>query len=686
MTAVRVHAAVVLAYVALALFVTWPLPLHLSTHLTGMPSGDTGVYVWNLWVFGHEIAQGRLPFYTSAILNVAPTLGPVNLSLHNYTTFANVLALPLVPRVGLVASFNLIYIINIALTGYASYLQMRYLEQRHAESWLAGALFAASPVLISRGVAHFSLVAAAPLCLFGVMLSRTMRFHLTRDAVLTGLIIAWAAFCDAYYAVYCLLIAGYMLIAYTMQVRRPDGTATRRVGLIRCVDVLLIIVGGFVVGMAIRGGGPITILGLRVSQKTLYTPVLVLSCLVLLRVLLTMRPRLHLNVSLPSATVWRTAAAGVVAMIIPLSPVLYAFGERLVTDQVQGTVYWRSSPSGVDLLAFFLPNPNHPWWGAPMQQAVSWLAHKPNGFGFPEYAASFPFVAIGLCAFAWWRAKWRPVPGPIVFTLTFAVLAMGPFVQVAGMNTHVPTPWALLRYVPIVGLAQSPSRLAIVAMMGLTCVFALALTHLTTTYPQRRRAILIIVGALMLFELSPVPRPLYSAEVPPIYRIIANDPDMTVRVLELPFGVRDGTSSLGNFNAGTQFYQTAHGKGIIGGYVSRVTMKRKHRYQRVPMLDALMTLSEGRSLSHEQEQRADATIDRFLTRARVAYVVVDRVNTSPELLSFATRTLGLSKIAASDGRDLYMARPPRSMPEPFSDPPAFLDSLPRPTDAPPPRP
>ncbi len=139
------------------------------------------------------------------------TLGPVNLSLHNYTTFANVLALPLTPFFGIVAAFNVIYIFNVALTGFAMYLLAREVVGRHSESWLAGALFTASPMLIARGTAHFSLVAAAPLPLFVLFLSRAIRFQRPRDAMFAGLIVAWAAFCDAYYAVYCLLLAVFML-------------------------------------------------------------------------------------------------------------------------------------------------------------------------------------------------------------------------------------------------------------------------------------------------------------------------------------------------------------------------------------------------------------------------------------------------------------------------------------------
>jgi hypothetical protein len=674
MAAVRPHVVAGLAYIVLALSLTWPLPLHLGTHLTGSPSGDTGVYVWNLWVFSQEVAQGRLPFYTSTILAASPTLGPVNLSLHNYTTFANLIALPIIPRLGVVSTFNIIYILNIALTGYTMYLLARELIGRHTESWIAGALFTASPMLIARGTAHFSLVAAAPLPLFGLMLSRTIRFHRTRDAALTGLIVAWAAFCDAYYAVYCLLIAIFGLMAHTLQVRRPTGEPQpRRIKFVRFLDIVIIIVGGFIIGMGIRGGGPVTMLGLRVSMRTLYTPVLVLSCLVLLRMLLTLRPRIHVRTALPPRAVLKVAVAGLIATLLPLSPQLYAFGERLSYDTIQTQIYWRSSPPGVDLLAFVLPNPNNAWWGPAIQDVIVSLSQREDGF--PEYTASIPFVVLGFLAIAWWRARWRPMPVSVVFPATFALLALGPFIQIAGINTAVPTPWALLRYVPVIGMARSPSRMAVIVMMGIACLFALALAHVTAKYPERRRAILFAVGLLLFIELSPAPRVLYSAEVPSIYGTIAQDTTPGVRVLGLPLGIRDGASSLGNFSALSQYYQTAHGKEIVGGYVSRVSPRRKHRLQRIPMLDALMTLSEGRSLTVEQIRRADATTERFLTRARVKWVVVDRDRTSPELLAFATRTLGLTKVQEDNGRTLYVARPPRPMVELFGDPPSFLDSI-----------
>ena len=71
--------------------------------------------------------------------------------------------------------------------------------------------------------------------------------------------------------------------------------------------------------------------------------------------------------------------------------------------------------------------------------------------------------------------------------------------------------------------------------MVFAVLFALALCHIGARFPAYRRVVLAAVTGLLLFELSPFPRPLYSARVPDVYRIIANDP-RHIRVLNLPVG------------------------------------------------------------------------------------------------------------------------------------------------------
>jgi hypothetical protein len=650
---VRRHAVALAGYLVLAACLTWPLPLHLGTHLTGPPSGDTGVYVWNLWVFHHEIEQGRLPFYTSSILSAAG--GPANLSLHNYTTFANLLALPLTPVVGIIAAFNLILLLNMVLSGWCTFLLARHWASRFAESWLAGALMMASPVLIARAEGHFSLVAAAPLSLFLLLLRLSATTGRVRYALGAGATVAWAISCDAYYGVFCVMLGAAALLAHLVDVRRTESWPSLTVPMRRALNVLLVIVASFVVGMAVRGGGPVTVLGLRLRMNTLYTPILVLSLLVAARLFIALRPRFELRRSAWNRPLARSLFAGACVSAVMLSPVLYAFGERYLTDSSQmPATYWRSSPPGIDLLAYVMPNPNHPLWGAPMREAI--VAWSGRADGFPEYVGALPWIALVVIGFAFWRAGLRLTGIRLPLTIMWVTLALGPFVQIAGYNTYIPTPWTFLRYVPIVSLVRSPSRFAVIVTLIVAVLFAMALARIASRYPERRRMLLAVVALLLAVELWPAPRTLYSAEIPHFYTRIATDARSDLRVLELPFGVRDGASSMGNYSALSQYHQTLHGKALVGGYLSRVSQRRKRLYQQMPVLNALMTLSERKPLTPEQKALASEGADSFLSRTHLGYVVIDEAQATPELAAFARDLLGLRPIDVDGSRTLYAPR------------------------------
>ena len=113
-----------------------------------VPDGDTGVYVWNLWIFGHELlAHGRVPFTTDHIFAYS---GSVDLSLHNYTPLAGLLATPLVPWLGVVGAFNLLTIGFLIASGLSVCVLARQIGLSRISAWSAGAIFIAAPLVTAR--------------------------------------------------------------------------------------------------------------------------------------------------------------------------------------------------------------------------------------------------------------------------------------------------------------------------------------------------------------------------------------------------------------------------------------------------------------------------------------------------------------------------------------------------------
>lgn len=619
--------------------------MHLSTALLGPVGGDTGVYVWNMWLFRHEIlTHHHLPYFTTEILSLT---APIDLSLHNYTVFDDLLAFPLIPVVGIVASYNLVYLFASVLSASMMFALARRCCGSTVEAWLAGLLFAWSPALVARGEGHLSLVTAAALPAFVLAFERWWRSGLFVDAVLAGFVVAWALMCDPYYGVYCAMIALAWTGASFVRVDvASETTATRRRGL-RTLDGMLTSVGVIIVAIMWSGGFEFRVLGERIQAHSLYTPVLTLTLLAIVRTLVRFAPTLTIVHALSAGRVLRGMAGAAVGCALPLAPFMMALEARLADGgRFHAPTLWRSSPRGADLLALFSPNPNNPLFGVVWRD---WATRQAGGF--VENVASLTFVALAVIGAAVWRYRFRAPRFWLVATIAFALISLGPFVFVGGLNTYVPGPWALLRYVPIVDFARMPARFAALMMLGLAVLFAVSLTHVRRQVP-RPRTLLALVGVALTIELSPAPRTLYSAHVPGIYETIAHDP-RTMRIMELPLGFRDGESSIGNFSASSQFYQTYHEKRLIGGYLSRIARRELTRQLAFPVIRTIVALSEGRGIS---ESEREALLDhgpRFAARARLGYVVIDRGRTPEGLRQTAIDAFRLVKIGEDDGVELY---------------------------------
>ena len=642
----RPHVCALTGFVVLAGLFAWPLPLHLSTHLTGAPDGDTGVYVWNQWVFGHEILEHRsVPYFTDMIF---ASSGRANLGLHNYTTFANLIALPLSPLFGVVATFNLTYLVMGITSAYAMFLLARALGTAATEAWFAGVLFAWSPMLVTRGTDHFSLVAAAPLPLFVLFLLRAHETQRLSHAAALGATVAFAAWSDVYYAVYCIMLAAAYGVMQFGTVYRRSPKELRRTTLIWASDVVGVCLAGLVLALAITKGWEFTVFGRLVRVTTLYTPTLALTTLVVARVARRYRAAVAgLSARAAGKVAWLAVAACLVAAAL-LSPVLYAVGLQFLDGQfVSPRAFWRSSPAGVDLLAFLVPNPNHPLappeWG-------TWLARPRAAL---EHIASVPLMVFVVLALAW-RAGWRPPRLWAALGAASVLVALGPFIHIAGVNTYVPGPWAILRYVPVIELARTPARFAVVVMLVVAVLVALALQSIRQ---RHGRAVAAILGVLLLVELLPAPRPLASASVPAVYYEIGADPREDVRVLELPLGISDGTFSVGRLTGRTQFYQTVHKKPIFGGGLSRVSRRRVEAIRREPILDALIRLSEGESIPSPDLATLRGLAPDFLERARIGYIVVDGERASSALIDAALEIFSVEYLSADGAYRLYRLAP-----------------------------
>ncbi len=171
----RRHLLVAGVYLVLALILWWPLPAHLATHVPGSETWafDEYTFVWNLWWFRHALLDlGVNPLHSDYIFY---PLG-IDLVLYTYNILNAAIALPLLDWLGPVLTSNLLLIGMTVLSGWGTWLLVRWLLWRtlrtrgpRAElaAWGAGALYAFGAYrAIYAAVGHYDMVSTGFIPLF----------------------------------------------------------------------------------------------------------------------------------------------------------------------------------------------------------------------------------------------------------------------------------------------------------------------------------------------------------------------------------------------------------------------------------------------------------------------------------------------------------------------------------------
>ena len=200
-----------------------------------------------------------------------------------------------------------------------------------------------------------------------------------------------------------------------------------------------------------------------------------------------------------------------------------------------------------------------------------------------------------LLLLAAWRRFWmkeRASRPWLIAGILFAVLALGPFLRVGGLDTGLTLPQAGLRYVPGVANARMPGRAVVVVQLAVAMLLAIA---------WRRRqpgsaAATAIIGLLVL-ESLPGRLPLYRLpETDAVDRMLA-EPGTSGPIIELPTGLRDGFGDRGAFDHRALVHQFAHGRPLAGGFVARLSPRTSREYEEDPVLSRMLALSRGETVT-----------------------------------------------------------------------------------------
>lgn len=183
-------------FLALAIAMTWPLVLHLSTAVT-----DPGDPLLNTWIMAwdeHALAAGSLRGFFDA-----------NIFFPNHRTLAyseHLLPQALIGAVPLLLSgnpllaYNVVVLLAFASSALGMYVLARHLIGSETAAVFAGTAFAFSPFMMGH-LAHVQILSAAGLPLSFYFLHRFLARERSSDLLLLAVTMALQMLANGYYAV-----------------------------------------------------------------------------------------------------------------------------------------------------------------------------------------------------------------------------------------------------------------------------------------------------------------------------------------------------------------------------------------------------------------------------------------------------------------------------------------------------
>ncbi|MHB0877572.1 MAG: interleukin-like EMT inducer domain-containing protein [Anaerolineae bacterium] len=533
----RQHLLVLAAYALLALLLTYPVVLAPGRLVPGSDTWayDEYTFLWNIWWLKHAALDlGVNPLYT------AYTFYPVGapLVLYTYALLNCALALPLYLATSLPLASNLVLWASLVLSGYTTYSLTRYLLVRrlsrsdgpavHLAAFLGGVAYAfTASRFVYLAIGHYCIATVATLPLFAIYLLRTLDAGATAPGVSRPR--RWWPY--AVLAGVCFTLSAYTEMTFA---------------LFLALFALVIVVFERRLGLA----------------------------------------RLAARLGVAAA-----------AALVTYAPLLYYVLRESLVGSYALRGWGDSVRLSADLAGLVMPTALHPVWGSDwvgeLQSVAAGVARFSDVNTFFLGYVLLALAVVGAIAF------WRRAAPWLAAGLVAIVFSLGPLLHVNGhtlfdldgLQTTLPLPFVLLHYVPILNAGRTPNRFSVMALLALAPVAGMGAYWLLS---RARRwwllgpvAAVIAVG--LVWDGLSVPLPTTDAAVPAFYQTLAED-DEDYAILVLPFGLRTSFGTAGAEQTQLQYYQTVHGKRILGGNVSRAPTILFDYYTRIAPLARLLAV------------------------------------------------------------------------------------------------
>ncbi len=198
-----------------------------------------------------------------------------------------------------------------------------------------------------------------------------------------------------------------------------------------------------------------------------------------------------------------------------------------------------------------------------------------------------------------------------IFALVvFFLLSLGPYIQIGGALTPIPSLYLLYHQIPILNVLREPGRFDIIVQLILGIFAALGFAELekkfssSKSFVSKSMNLFIVIGLLLIIEYNTIPLSASQISnhygtgyIPKAYTELGNLPG-NFSVLILPALPNYVTGAPEKYPGYALYYQTAFKKPVIGGYTGRSNTTQLTYMENIPLITASSYLEYGEGMSY----------------------------------------------------------------------------------------
>lgn len=535
--------------------------------------GDAWSVLWMFW-------------YTKiALLNPSPDLALTYTNFIFYPNgipmipfgyaFAQLLSIPLQDLFGLGITYNLLWLFSFIAGGYGTYLLVNYLVDNKIAAFIAGIIFAFCPFHFAHALGHMGATTIEWIPFCALYLLKMTKEGGLKNAVYAAVFFILVAMSDLQYMIYMGFFVVLLVLYEAVTELRLQEPQQGVFRSLRSVSTLKELVKNVMVFASV------SVIGILPFTYTMITTAL--------------SPSNFLNP-------------------LPYETVVYS----------------------ADLLGFFVPSSFHPLFG-------SWLSQNVYDYftgNITEHTTYIGYIVLIFTIYA--VITLRKKKELIFWTISavfFTLMSLGPILHIYGrtqftvFETTIPLPYIIVYYVvPFVSSGRTVGRFFVLAMLSFTVLAGYGISNYIKRFDVRwkRNAFVLLLTALLIFEFLAVPCVISFVDKPVCYRQISEDND-DYALLEVP------ATNVYYCGIKCEYYQTLHGKKIVGGQVARTPIGARDFDYKTPLIQQLVFLKPFNDIFLNQPVTEIG--GSILNYYDIRYIILHEEYMSEEELEFVNNLL-----------------------------------------------